>query len=613
MISQSFGKNDKVVLKRRILYAFLISTILFGFGFSINFYYGRIGYLPINQAIIFDGGWRILSGQIPYIDFTTPNGLTPIYLQALIFKLFDVNWFSYLLHSSIINGLFCVLIFHFLKLLHLPSIYSFFYALISGVLLYPPSGTPYMDQHAFFFSLLFSFIVIKLCINEINKINFWLWFFIPVLFLFPYFSKQIPSLLLIPLIIIYINYKQKDHIQFIFKPIVLSLVFIVIVFILIFIYYKIDIYSVYLYSIKFPIELGVERVIYLFKRKRVIDFFNIWNEFHLNRYFIATFTVIIFILSISAVLFWVILKKKFYLIIIFAITVSGLISIFIWNVFTFLIAQIFISTFFYFYYSKKLNNAATAKFMLRSILPEVLFLEGLLVICLIFTAFTFNYPENGIPYIFFCLGGIHALHIKFKSENKNYANAKIFRSINLNLFITFILLSVAIFDAFNFNERINETRIIQRPSTLPSSFLTNRNSLPKNLSYLIWAVDGFYNYSESDFNNLANFLELQNENFFVYGDNSILYGIAKKISINPALWFHPGLTFPKFGTSEFIAFESQLIKNIKVNKVRFVVIEGERTWMKTRLTDFPQLFNLISSEKINEFRFGHIKVIELRN
>ena len=86
----------------------LVSTLMI-FGLSISLFYGRIAFMPLDHSLVFDGGWRILSGQIPFRDFTTPNAITPMLFQALFFKIFGVNWFAYCLHAAIFNGLFCIL------------------------------------------------------------------------------------------------------------------------------------------------------------------------------------------------------------------------------------------------------------------------------------------------------------------------------------------------------------------------------------------------------------------------------------------------------------------------------------------------------------------------
>ena len=45
--------------------------------------------------------------------------------------------------------------------------------------------------------------------------------------------------------------------------------------------------------------------------------------------------------------------------------------------------------------------------------------------------------------------------------------------------------------------------------------------------------------------------------------------------------------------------------------VRFVVLEGERTWVDTRLSSFPVLKEVVARRRVGEYRFGHFVIIEL--
>jgi hypothetical protein len=117
---------------RQWLHAIALPS-LFVFGTLICLYYGRDGFMPIDQSIIYDGAWRVLCGQVPLRDFLTPTGIVPILVQTAFLQLFGVNWFAYCLHAAAFNGLF---------------------AMLSAVVMYVPSGTPLMEQDAFLFMLL---------------------------------------------------------------------------------------------------------------------------------------------------------------------------------------------------------------------------------------------------------------------------------------------------------------------------------------------------------------------------------------------------------------------------------------------------------------------------
>jgi hypothetical protein len=41
---------------------------LFAIATAIGLHYAPMGFLPVDQSICFDGGWRILCGQVPLRD-----------------------------------------------------------------------------------------------------------------------------------------------------------------------------------------------------------------------------------------------------------------------------------------------------------------------------------------------------------------------------------------------------------------------------------------------------------------------------------------------------------------------------------------------------------------
>ena len=89
--------------------------LLFAIGVGVNLTFGRKGFLPLDQSIVFDGGWRLLSGQVPFHDFVAPSGLVPSAIQAAFDEALGVTWFAYCLHASIINGLFAIAVFGVLR------------------------------------------------------------------------------------------------------------------------------------------------------------------------------------------------------------------------------------------------------------------------------------------------------------------------------------------------------------------------------------------------------------------------------------------------------------------------------------------------------------------
>jgi len=44
-----------------------VYLVIFVFTAGVNQYYGYDGYMPLDQSMIYNGAWRLLSGQTPYV------------------------------------------------------------------------------------------------------------------------------------------------------------------------------------------------------------------------------------------------------------------------------------------------------------------------------------------------------------------------------------------------------------------------------------------------------------------------------------------------------------------------------------------------------------------
>ena len=76
---------------------------------------GRRGLFPFDQSILFDGGYRVLLGQVPYRDVLLPFGPVSLWLQGAIFGLLGVSWRSYLLSAALANALATLLAYRILR------------------------------------------------------------------------------------------------------------------------------------------------------------------------------------------------------------------------------------------------------------------------------------------------------------------------------------------------------------------------------------------------------------------------------------------------------------------------------------------------------------------
>jgi len=187
---------------------FIIILVLFSL--IINQYYGNKGIFPVDSFAHFDTGYRILLNEYPFKNYWIVSGPLVDYLQSVFFYLFGVNWQIYVLHASVFNAILSLSTFFILKNLRLNIYFSFIYALFFSVLAYPISGTPFVDLHSAFFSLLGVYSLI-LGIKTEKKIY---WILLPIFFIFAFLSKQVPSsyaIISASIVLIFFSYFMKKY------------------------------------------------------------------------------------------------------------------------------------------------------------------------------------------------------------------------------------------------------------------------------------------------------------------------------------------------------------------------------------------------------------------
>ncbi len=194
----------------------LVIPFLLIFGIIINQYYGNQGVFPHDSFAHFETGYRIINGEHPFKDYWIISGPLVDYIQSLFFLILGVNFQTYVLHASIFNGILTVFIFLFFRQFELNQTYCTIYAIFFSILAYPSSGTPFVDHHSAFFSLMGVLSVIS-AIHKGNKI---FWILSPIFLTCGFLSKQVPSVYVIIsliLILIFYFYKEKK-----IKPFILS-------------------------------------------------------------------------------------------------------------------------------------------------------------------------------------------------------------------------------------------------------------------------------------------------------------------------------------------------------------------------------------------------------
>lgn len=161
--------------------------------------------------MVYQGSYRIISGQTPYLDFFFPLGPVIFYVQAIMQLIFGPNLLALAMHVAFLS-IILALTFYFLIRKHFSWLFSIFmsiclYYSYNGIIAYP-----WYNTMAMFFFLLNAIIIIKYLANK-QEIPIYVYVFSAVLGCLSFYSKQDTGLLqfvFIGALLFFIEYKNKD-------------------------------------------------------------------------------------------------------------------------------------------------------------------------------------------------------------------------------------------------------------------------------------------------------------------------------------------------------------------------------------------------------------------
>ena len=555
---------------KQLLSTSLLVCVLMVAGTLYCLYFGRIGYMPQDHAAVFDGGYRLLCGQFFFRDFTASNAFIPVLLQAPFFYFFGLNWFAYCLHAAIFNGLFCIIAFFFLRMFGGSLLLSFLYALLSGIVFYPPLGIPVQDQHAFFFTLLLIFLSCRSIRAENPAVKKYIWFFLPLVTAIALLSKQIPTLFGAILAFLILVIGERKNAYRLACALFLGSLFVAALLVLLWYVAGIDYELVKVYFFQLPAGTAGERIDKILSgacMKVLLHIIESWRLF---------FPLAVVTLLFLAMLVCSIKLPKFL--------------------------------------------AMPALIQLRKQIIDNLFVlmlsQALLLICFVFVFLTNNQAENGVPFIFISMGLAHIFVQSVCGAEKSMGPVHR-RPLARAVFLLagFIFCVSSVWCAKNFHVSVNQTRMAN-DMFFNESDKNLSGDLPEMLSFMVWATVPEYSGTPGDFNSVINFFKSNPGNFFLIGDSSILYALTGRPSVNPVLWFHPGQTLPASTSPLFPAFEDLLMEKLRKFKVKYIVTENVRgewtTWMEVSLWYFPRLVGLLDSKGSACAKFGPFTIYEIQ-
>ena len=205
---------------------------------------------------------------------------------------------------------------------------------------------------------------------------------------------------------------------------------------------------------------------------------------------------------------------------------------------------------------------------IRMQIVAVLLALGLLASSLLFLAITKNHPANGSPFVFVSLGLTHQV-------TRSFLPVARLRIAEAALAVVFgVVLAV---DAWTFQVRVNVSRmandLVFRPALAASP-------VTAELSFLRLQTPARSGVTAGHLDRLVEFLRSREGAVFLLGDSSIIYALTGRESLSPSLWFHPGLTFPEPSSPAFPAWDAAIEHRLSARDVRWVVLEGQETWMQ---------------------------------
>lgn len=266
---------------------YLLVIFLLFFSIGINFYYAQRGLVYPDSFFHYDSAYHILNGNHPFKDFFSISGPFVDYMQSIFFYFFGINWFSYVLHASILNGVLALFTYFVFLELGLERKYSFLYSAAASLIAYPAIGTPFVDYHAIIFSL---FAIYTLILATQSNFFFY-WFMLPIIIFISFLSKQIPSAYIALLISAFIIFDLYSRFA-IKKIIYLFLGFILSVLLLIFFFYlfKINLNDFIVQYILFPLSIGE-------KRTQIMETNPISIFFHFKFIFFIVFSLLFLVIK----------------------------------------------------------------------------------------------------------------------------------------------------------------------------------------------------------------------------------------------------------------------------------------------------------------------------
>lgn len=131
-----------------------LPVLAFAFGFGVSHrYVGQFAaFDATGDSLILDQAWKLVTGQMPFVDFMTIQELTAALVEALFIAVFYRDFATLALHPSVVNGLAAVLVYAILRMVDAGRWVSFAFAVLTAIVFYPPEGLAFAVQDGVLFA-----------------------------------------------------------------------------------------------------------------------------------------------------------------------------------------------------------------------------------------------------------------------------------------------------------------------------------------------------------------------------------------------------------------------------------------------------------------------------
>ncbi len=132
--------------------SFILVLILVGNAVFLHFNAFRYFHF-YDMCFSLDGGWRILNGQKPYVDFIYFSGPIHLYMHAFFLKLFGFGKAAIFAHLVVVHSLVIILTY-FMARRRMPDYFAWPVIILTMTSFYWPVSHPWHDQSAHLWGIL---------------------------------------------------------------------------------------------------------------------------------------------------------------------------------------------------------------------------------------------------------------------------------------------------------------------------------------------------------------------------------------------------------------------------------------------------------------------------